>query len=602
MKINITKNHKSIPAPKIMELPKFSVITGKNGSGKSHLLEALSDIQKSQINDNGKVLTKIKYIPFNGLNPTVDEQCDSNTIVAQVKSIWNQFYNARTNLFQQIKNGHRMPSQCSVDDVLNHGVHDQRQKNAIKKIIERSEIPLESQTEDSFRKYLDFTDVMPEEMFASQFATIFKAYHLRLDENQYALFRNEKYGDNNPYLSDEDFIKIYGPAPWDLINQILENAKLPYRVNTPIGQARESNFRLTLNDQTTGLEITINDLSTGEKVLMSLALAIYNSTEKGTKLDLLLLDEPDAALHPEFSKLLIDTLVDYIVDKAGVNVIITTHSPTTVAACVGISIFEMSKTDKIPLKISTIEAIKLLTDGLNGVRISNERRRQVFVESLYDANYYEKIHALLTQNNSLEYLPQFLPPHSRNGSNCDDVEKIVTSLVEYGNDLVFGIIDHDGKKISTSRLLVLGNGNRYSIENYLFDPLALGFLLIRQKLITCSEIGLTESPTYVGLTKLTNDGAQKIVNFIIDKLGLKDSDLTECRYINSMKLNISKKFLNYQGHDLESLILKTWPGLNSIKRGSSADNVIKDFMIDNVLTDYPEIISYDFLELLQMIN
>lgn len=50
------------------------------------------------------------------------------------------------------------------------------------------------------------------------------------------------------------------------------------------------------------------------------ALAIYNSSERGTMIDLLLLDEPDAALHPEFSKVLIEIIQKKIVKEAGVLV------------------------------------------------------------------------------------------------------------------------------------------------------------------------------------------------------------------------------------------------------------------------------------------
>ena len=68
IEVNITKQYKSIVAPCQFELPSFVVLTGKNGSGKTHLLEAISQKEYSEIKYNGNVISNIKYIAFNGLN------------------------------------------------------------------------------------------------------------------------------------------------------------------------------------------------------------------------------------------------------------------------------------------------------------------------------------------------------------------------------------------------------------------------------------------------------------------------------------------------------------------------------------------------------
>lgn len=50
MQIKIRNVYKSIPASLEFELPFFTVLTGENGSGKTHLFEALND------NANGQIL------------------------------------------------------------------------------------------------------------------------------------------------------------------------------------------------------------------------------------------------------------------------------------------------------------------------------------------------------------------------------------------------------------------------------------------------------------------------------------------------------------------------------------------------------------------
>lgn len=205
--------------------------------------------------------------------------------------------------------------------------------------------------EDELNALYEVSEMSSSEIFTSQFASIFKLYHTRLEDNQYKVFRNEKYGDKYAVLSDEQFAETYGYKPWDLINSMLEKASLSYRVNNPEGQDREADFHLILTDPERGININVNDLSTGEKVLMSLALAIYNTTEHNHKPQVLLLDEPDAPLHPEYSKVLLSAIYESIVLHANVKVVITTHNPTTVALAPEDSLFKMTVTWVCQLKL-----------------------------------------------------------------------------------------------------------------------------------------------------------------------------------------------------------------------------------------------------------
>ncbi|MEG0009928.1 MAG: hypothetical protein RR721_05655 [Aeromonas sp.] len=98
MKIIINKEYKSIPAGVCFDLPDFSVITGRNGSGKSHLLEAISNNQTSTIQDSGLTLTKIQLVGFGGLNPQIDEACDPQQIIQTTKSWWGQIEGIQNSL------------------------------------------------------------------------------------------------------------------------------------------------------------------------------------------------------------------------------------------------------------------------------------------------------------------------------------------------------------------------------------------------------------------------------------------------------------------------------------------------------------------------
>ena len=95
LEIEIKEDYKSLKKGKFF-LSDFSVITGKNGSGKTHLLEALSKINIATINYNGKILKKIMFMGYNtlewGLHSTSDTQ---NSIEDKKEAYWNKFSGLR---------------------------------------------------------------------------------------------------------------------------------------------------------------------------------------------------------------------------------------------------------------------------------------------------------------------------------------------------------------------------------------------------------------------------------------------------------------------------------------------------------------------------
>ena len=223
--------------------------------------------------------------------PNVQSDCQYLNLTQKRKNEWNKIHSAIQQFNQRIEANRRIGR-----DVFSYlSGSDLPIQSALKKLIERCG-SIDAITEDDFNALYDISEMSTSEIFSSQFASIFKLYHARLEDNQYKAFRNDKFGDKYNVLSDEQFTEIYGPKPWELINSMLAKASLSYRVNNPEGQDRESDFHLTLTDPERGININVNDLSTGEKVLMSLALAIYNTTEHNHKPNVLLLDEPCSGL------------------------------------------------------------------------------------------------------------------------------------------------------------------------------------------------------------------------------------------------------------------------------------------------------------------
>jgi len=580
MNITLKNNHKSLKDGISFTLPKFTVLTGKNGSGKSHLLEAIETNGAEVKDDQGAVLKNIKYIPFNGLNPKIKESVTSDDVKNKWHSDWS--------ILSRELNNYRHQSSFQAFISRKTG----KAKKLLQHWYDKANGDVDKLTEAFF--YENY-DVSSDDVFTSQIGEIFKLYQNRLDENLVLI--HHKKG-----LSNSDFENKYGRCPWDVINEMMSIAHLPYKINSPEPAQRDVTFKLLLRNEEKNLDINVNDLSTGEKVLMSLALSIYSTEELNARPDILLIDEPDAALHPEFSNYLISALKESIVDRSHVNVVITTHSPTTVALAPEDSIYVMNKEKGLPEKTTKERAVGILTNDLDNVRVHFDDRRQVFVESNYDVRYYSKIYELLKTNNiDLRRTPIFLPARSGEGSNCEDVKSMVNSMRKAGNDLVFGIIDYDNKNEGNEYVLVAGNGKRYSIENYILDPLYIALLLIREH-IEVDKTSIIDSFSFTKIRDLDFEQKQSLIDYVTKSLGFTSENLKECEVINGEKYMIPQDYLTKKGHELENMILEKWEKLKGICAKGRGDAVLKTYILDNVIAEYPEYISKDILDSLLKIE
>ena len=112
-----------------------------------------------------------------------------------------------------------------------------------------------------------------------------------------------------------------------------------YLVNPP--QPYSSEYKITLRSIFNPHRIiSFDSLSSGEKIIFEL-ICYYIIANRASNLQLLILDEFDANLNP----VLVDTYIRVIKDQfcsKDINVILTTHSPSTVAAVDPEDLFELS--------------------------------------------------------------------------------------------------------------------------------------------------------------------------------------------------------------------------------------------------------------------
>lgn len=629
IQLKLKKPHRSILEFPETSLPDFVVVTGVNGAGKTHLLEA---IENGSIEVNGLKADRnlVKRYDWTSLVPTFDKTADPLQHRQQLEEATNQAVEhlARhrggiTKWFTQhgIIGGDRLsdvewllsvsfeeiksellqcarPNRPPIDEgratrYANSFVEHREQQtkgflNSIesfgamsealtKKHVESGQHPL-GLTEEGLAAEMPLF-LNPGQSLQFRLAEWFAAYHHSWEFNRYYRYRVTQEGDKTvTYLRDEDFISRYGPKPWEIINEIFAKAGLPYVLNHPSGPS-ESKFELRLVDPSRSeLSIAIEDLSFGERIILSIALMLYQTTS-GTRLaripKLLLLDEVDAPLHPSFTRILLDTLKTTLVDQHGLQIVLTTHSPSTVALAPDDSLYELQRQPRILKSVTRAHAVQILTSGFITVMPTS---RIVVVESSFDSITHAKLHESIVEVGAISATPplSFVPASKvgDDGSNggSAQVENWAPKLDSVLKEIGFrGLIDRDDGRIAVGVVKVL---NRYSIENYLLDPLTIAALLIKDGVIG----GFTNCPiSDMNVHKLTSLGVEALQRLVDDVVGWLETDhailTAQCpnrfdvKYLFGSEISMPCWVRDFRGHDLETLCKQTLnPMCDKIKR------------------------------------
>lgn len=637
MRIEVVAKFKSL-MPFSIELPDFVILTGLNGAGKTQILSVIAgeDLSATSpmtglnaqnivqgakfVADNGELMVRKQIVSSFTLESSGNSAVVTKEIANQnIQVLWNLIEMIRpqfTNLDLPIDKSSFTQQITSVFESFNsrgYNVASAQQIRIIDKIMESSGRNVFSLTNKELYDFYPADDFSQSgNIFQQNFSIIFKKYHIKLERNdQNEYFNKFKNREDVKFLDRDAFLENYGQAPWDVLNRILIEAKLDYCCNSPLDTDIESSFQFKLFNTITRSEVNLYELSSGEKVLMLIVLALYNSKTIIEFPQLLLMDEPDASLHPSMAKQFIDIIHNIFVKEKGMKVIIATHSPSTIAFAPEESIYVVNKTGMRIEKTSKDAALKILTSGVPSFSISYENRRQVFVESPNDVLFYEKLYRVLSihllPDVSLSFISSGESRKDKNGmkiANCAQVISIVDVLRRAGNKFVWGIIDWDKENEDKAFVKVLGNGNRYSIENYLLDPILIAALLLREKIISREQLGILNSENYSDIVKLEQSRIQIISDFIVNsvlplmntpELGKLDTVL-----LNGKIIQIDIRYLHHQGHNLEELLLIAFPQLNSLKKGK--EEGLKLEVISKVIDDFPELVSADLVEIFKAVQ
>ena len=542
------RNH-FIPDIEWTDIPKFSVITGVNGSGKTQLLNAI----------NSAALKNACFF-----------DCESDLEVEKAEFgfvPWNQGQSrlGGSHYAQFEKELLAFSKECITGRISNRNAANWQIYLYIKK---KSGVELKGQPENFFEK-TEFRDNFKEawtytvETTLNQhISRLFVQYKMNYEEKIQQTYDPE----TGSSLTKKQIEKDLGEPPWETINNLFSQYGFKYRINSP--ERAISHYTVIFHDKNNeDIHIPPNQLSSGEQMIVTLILWSFNE-KVGELKKLLILDEPDAHLHPQMAKMFKEILSDILVKKFGIQIIMTTHSPTTLCWIDEENIFLM-KPDVGLEKASKKEALSKLTSGLLYV---HQAFKIVLVEDEDDKKFHQRIYDELAYSDIILKDPNLVfksvVTPGVNGGGKSVVMNACKQWSEFSSqtdldDVLFGLVDKDNddnSNLPTNTYPL----SRYCHENYLADPLLIFVLMIEEQVDDERIKTIAEKHEYrkgETLKFKNNDvlSVQEIADEIIKILvastdcalsNKQIADKETIQYVNGMEIHIPKHFLSESGKDV----------------------------------------------------
>jgi ABC-type uncharacterized transport system ATPase component len=405
MKISYSSDHLSITRFDEIDAPDFVVLTGVNGAGKSHLLDAISQKQVLIDNNNGQRTVKFNFESFKLDNESaysahqISNERDAawqiletqvkpniighkNSLSDEYKALLDQAESLSSPLWSLTGSPQFGAYKQHIQNIFSthHQLRGNQQAVAILALAKRLPYSIDEITREEFnRMYKPFET--RQDFLPAALGKVIWDYYIKYRSNQVNEFENERHGKNYPVMTEAQFIAVHGEKPWEIINSILSDFEsLEYKINSPEGVDIFSNYQLRLTHKLKpDVQLDFSSLSSGERVLMALVASIYKSSSDNQFPDVILLDELDASLHPSMIRNMLSVIRDIFLAR-GVKVILVTHSPTTIALAPDESVYLMNKEGVQRIqKTSKENALSILTEGFatlsDGMMIFDEVTR-----------------------------------------------------------------------------------------------------------------------------------------------------------------------------------------------------------------------------------
>ncbi len=440
LNICIQESYKSIPSGFVWNhIPQFAILTGVNGVGKTQLLNILRQKEENgkQINipimaiDDAKnkialvlpsPLTKSQNISglLSYYNDTDNRLNNISNWEDYIKTWINRISSINTRLEDDSLNeSERRRLSHEIKDLSNNiKSHKQMIMNAtifayeeeLKNISIKTHKTISNITEEDIRRYAnpyfnDFSEI-------GDFEKYIKQEHEEYKENLAIAARKTNVEEFKTLASQE--------KPFEIINRLFLKYGFEYfEMLDPFPELKDRNGEIRFLGKQNEI-VEYSALSSGEQMIVKFIIMSLGRDIAGRRINTLVLDEPDAHLHPTMSKMMVDILYELSQPKenggGNIRVIITTHSPSTVAFAPEGSLFVLEKdiqNNKHIRETSASEAIEILSDGILtydkaikqfSLAINSDKNTIIFVEGKTDILHLKRANEILCYNLPIEII------------------------------------------------------------------------------------------------------------------------------------------------------------------------------------------------------
>lgn len=440
--LKLTSRYKSLQKGFVWnDIPPFAVITGVNGVGKTQLLEVIKGNNAKP--NNRSAATRIDREISSPAGPvnlifsesTAQYDLSLNGLIDYYKSGDQRLVTIRNHdrtiaAYQSNINNWRRQLNNTIDKVerlnLENNIRSneesirnhQNQKLSVnifaydeelKRIAQKLEKKIEELTEDEIRQTAidNFESLTTVEELTRFIANENLRYMKRVtylaethqDKDMESLVIQER-----PYQAINCIFRQYGFDYFEMLNPFPIDAKLNGEIRFK-GKGGEI--------------VDYHSLSSGEQAIVQFVIWSYGQDFRGNRLNTMVLDEPDAHLHPSMCKMMVEIFSEMSAKKevggGGIRIIITTHSPSTVAFTPEGSLFVMHREEdnKRVIRQTTSEnAVEILSDGIFTfsramscftLLSSSPKQNIVFVEGKTDVRHFTKAMQALGYDLDVEF-------------------------------------------------------------------------------------------------------------------------------------------------------------------------------------------------------
>ena len=427
MKIELKQQYKSITSLETVDLPDFAILIGRNGAGKTQLLNALME---GSATIRGINVNEIELHDMNSFRAPNASEANRNAnqfaqitadiflestsggqpLVEIAKTIFDQFASqiesdsgaqARDEFERRLRDKirrlpdfdvfmHRNPEneyeialyQQVMTPLKNRGQRGQSSN--------RSSNSFNGDREALLSTAMKLMGKLPHELTRGDItgASYYEGETLSNSLSQvFATYKVDQFVSAHKRIETDhikftelisDYRSLY-PPPWETLREILsamrheagDEGLFDFGFSDPedyelnIDNYAQFTFKAEMTNRSSGAEYELDSLSSGEKILMALCLASFNQNRGRRAPKLLLLDELDAVLHPSMIAAMVRTLRT-VFEPQGTKILMTSHSAMTVATLDEPDIFRVVRTCG-HVKVSRTtksEAIDELSEGL----------------------------------------------------------------------------------------------------------------------------------------------------------------------------------------------------------------------------------------------